>query len=77
MKHNEAIAAVASRAAGAGLRMLTATVSVAPAAHLVGINLGDGSTLTVSYSAALTLAVNDVVLVLADSRRMFVAFKIA
>jgi len=56
--------------------MLTATVSVAPASHLVGINLGDGSTLTVNYSAALTLAVNDVVLVLADSRRMFVAFKI-
>lgn len=77
MKHNEAIAEVAKRVVGSGLRMLPATVSVAPAGHLVGINLGDGSTLTVSYSAALTLAVSDVVLVLADSRRMFVAFKIA
>lgn len=77
MRHTEAITRIAQRAAGSGLRLITATVSVAPAAHIVGIDLGDGTTLTVNYSASLSLSVGDVVLVLADSRRMFAAFKVA
>lgn len=77
MKHAEAIARVASRLAGSGIRITTATVSVAPAAHLVGVDLGDGITLTINYSAALSLSVGDVVLVLADNRVMFACFKVA
>ena len=77
MKHSEAIARIAAKAVGSGIRITTATVSIAPAAHLVGVNLGDGITLTINYSAALTLSVGDVVLVLADNRVMFACFKVA
>jgi hypothetical protein len=77
MRHAEAVAQHARQTAGTGLQLLTGTVTVAPASHVVGVQLGDGSTLTVNYAAGLSLSVGDTVLLLADTRRLFVAFKVA